>query len=227
MRQRQRMAQRNQRGGLLGGHDAGQPRRLQRIALLQRAGAHLAERRGGHPDAAARHRLPRGDRLGRDVDHLQPRPAASTCDSAGAGARRWRRARDAAARTTLHWPASVCARKNDRLSSDTVRSTLFSFTSAGTFSVPGEKFRMALMPAATTLLTTAWADRGRHRDHRDGDPFAPDDAPEVARVVDEDAGARSLPDLLAHGVEQRRNLEPLAAEARRSPPAPGRGCRRP
>ena len=33
VRQRQRMTERNQRGRLLGGHDAGEPRRLQRIAL--------------------------------------------------------------------------------------------------------------------------------------------------------------------------------------------------
>ena len=50
------------------------------------------------------------------------------------------------------------ARKNDRLSSDTVRSTFFNLTPVGTRSDPGEKFRIALTPAPTTASTTSWAD---------------------------------------------------------------------
>src|SRR4029434_3540853 len=53
---------------------------------------------------------------------------------------------------------SPCARKNDRLSSDTVRSRLFNFTPRGTLIAPGEKLRIALTPAATTMLTTCWAE---------------------------------------------------------------------
>ena len=41
---------------------------------------------------------------------------------------------------------SPCARKNDSDSSETVRSTLFSLTSGGTCSAPGEKFEHGLDP---------------------------------------------------------------------------------
>src|SRR5690349_21998348 len=40
----------------------------------------------------------------------------------------------------------------------TLFRSLFNFTSGGTCSVPGEKFSTALMPAATTRLTTCCAD---------------------------------------------------------------------
>ena len=65
------MAERDQRRGLLRGHDAGQPRRLQRIALLH--GAARGSARSASRDIvidAARDRLARGHRLVADVDHL-------------------------------------------------------------------------------------------------------------------------------------------------------------
>ena len=65
MRDRQRMAQRDQRRRLLRGHDAGQPRGLERIALLHRAGAHLPQRVGRHADAPSRDRFARRDALRR------------------------------------------------------------------------------------------------------------------------------------------------------------------
>ena len=64
------MAERNQRRGLLRREDAGEPRGLQRIALLDRAGPDQPQRFARHRDRAARHRFARGDRLVADVDHL-------------------------------------------------------------------------------------------------------------------------------------------------------------
>ena len=80
---------------------------------------------------------------------MRTRPRASTCESAR------RRAADAYA---LDIGFASARRKNDRLSIDTVRSTFFSLTPGGTFSEPGEKFRIARTPAWTAALTTPCAD---------------------------------------------------------------------
>jgi len=53
--------------------------------------------------------------------------------------------------------AIACARKNERLSSDTVRSTLFSFTSGGTCSRAREKFSNRLDPGGDDEARTCWA----------------------------------------------------------------------
>ena len=64
------MAERNQRGGLLGGQDPREPGRLQRVTFLHRAGADQAERLARHRNRPARDRFAAGDRLVADVDHL-------------------------------------------------------------------------------------------------------------------------------------------------------------
>ena len=69
------------------------------------------------------------------------------------------------------------------------------------------------MPAATTRSTTCCADGGRHGDDGDADAVAPRDLLEIVDVVDRHAAARLLADLVAQGVEQRRDLEPFLAEA--------------
>ena len=69
-RKRERMTERDERGGLLGGHDPGEPRGLQRIAFLHRAGADQPQRLARHRDRSARDRFAVGDRLVADVDHL-------------------------------------------------------------------------------------------------------------------------------------------------------------
>src|SRR5438477_510629 len=69
VRERQRVAERHQVGRPLGGHDAREARHGERVALRQRAGRDLRERRGPHAHLAARHRLAPGDRLRRHVDH--------------------------------------------------------------------------------------------------------------------------------------------------------------
>ena len=109
--------------------------------------------------------------------------------------------------------SSPCARKNDRLSSDTVRSMLFSFTPSGTLIAPGEKFRIALMPAAATTLTTACAAPAGTAIDGDPDVLAADDLSQVADVVDRHAGPRTVTDLVTRGVEHRNDLEPLFTEA--------------
>mgnify|MGYP003694248727 CR=1 FL=1 len=53
-----------------------------------------------------------------------------------------------------------------------MRSTLFSFTSAGTCSVPGEKFSTALMPDADHEIDDALRRRGGHGDDGDADAVA-------------------------------------------------------
>ena len=63
------MAQRDQRRGLLGRHDAGEPGGLERIPLLHAAGADLSQRRRRDGDAPARDGFARRGRLGADVDH--------------------------------------------------------------------------------------------------------------------------------------------------------------
>ena len=132
------MAERDERRGLLRGQDAGQPRGLQRIAFLDGAGADQPQRLARHRDRPARDRLAGGDRLVADVHHLH---APARVDV------RQRRALPALP-PVLPYPAysspSPCARKNDRLSSDTVRSTLFSFTSGGTCSAPGREVQHRL-----------------------------------------------------------------------------------
>src|SRR6478736_5118127 len=141
------MAQRDQRRGLFGRHDARQPGGLQRIALAVDAGANLLERFSRHADPSVRRGFAGGDCLPGHVHHADV--------STGIDVRQARRRGTLAPRR--HCPPSDCARKNERLSSETVRSTLLSFTSGGTVSAPGEKFSTAFIPAATTMLTTAWA----------------------------------------------------------------------
>ena len=72
VRQRKRMAQRNQIGRALGGDDAGEARGLERIAFLHLPCANRAQRRGAHRDAPARHGLARGLGLVADIDHAHP-----------------------------------------------------------------------------------------------------------------------------------------------------------
>ena len=71
VRQRQRMTQRDERGRLLGGHDSGQPCRLQRIAFGHLAAANQRERRGAHRDLALRQRFAAGHRLRAHVHHAR------------------------------------------------------------------------------------------------------------------------------------------------------------
>ena len=88
----------------------------------------------------------------------------------------------------------------------------FSLTSGGTLKAPGEKFRIAFTPAATTMLTTAWAPAAGHGDHRDADVLTLHDLLEVPDVVDEHPAARTASDLVPQRVEQRHDLEPIIAE---------------
>ena len=99
---------------------------------------------------------------------------------------------------------------------------------AGTFSVPGEKFRIALMPAATTVFD----DRLRRRRRARQSPRCRI-APRARRAFGT-RGCRgsarrraTAGRSFAHGVEQRRDLETLPRGNRDSRPAPARGCRRP
>src|SRR5688500_543853 len=142
------MTQRDQRGCLLGGHDAGQPGGLQRIPFGDGAGSDQTACLGAHGDLAAGDGFAVGRRLVADIHH--------------AGLARVVGVRKLFPGHSVNPPAqaegaSDCARKNDRLSSETVRSTLFNLTSDGTFNAPGEKLRTALIPAATTRSTTGCA----------------------------------------------------------------------
>ena len=110
--------------------------------------------------------------------------------------------------------ASPCARKNDRLSSDTVRSTLFNFTSGGTSSAPGEKFRIALIPEATTRLRTFWAAPAGTAMTAMRMRVAARDLLQIADVVNRHAAPRLLADLLVPVVEERRDLEAFLPEPR-------------
>ena len=65
----ERVAQRDQLAGLLGGHDPGDPRRGEDVALGPAAVAHRGERFGGHADLAGRGRRARRLRLAANVDH--------------------------------------------------------------------------------------------------------------------------------------------------------------
>ena len=152
------------------------------------AGADRPQGGGGHRDSPAGNRLSRGDRLS----------LTSTIRTCAAARRRATGARPTSGclTPTAHSAClSSAARKNDRLSSDTVRSTLFSFTSAGTFSVPGEKLRIALMPARHDGVDDGLRSSSRDGNHRDRDPLAPHDAPEVAGIGDRHPAARLLADL--------------------------------
>ncbi len=63
------MAERNQIGGALGAHDAGQPRGGQHVALLAAAGADQRQRLGRDQHRAFGGGGAMGDRLFADVDH--------------------------------------------------------------------------------------------------------------------------------------------------------------
>src|SRR6266404_1025007 len=63
----QGMAEWNERGGALGGHDPGKASGLKRVAFCDRAAANQPERLGAHRDGPARHRLARRDGLVADV----------------------------------------------------------------------------------------------------------------------------------------------------------------
>src|SRR5437867_10445727 len=53
---------------------------------------------------------------------------------------------------------------------------------------------------------------GRHRDDGDADAVAPRDFLQIVDIVDRDAAARLLADLLAQIVEQREDLETFLAK---------------
>src|SRR5262249_2176058 len=72
VRQRQRVAQRDQVRRALGSHDARQTRDGEHVALGERARGDCGERFGAHRDLAAGDRLPRRHLLRRDVDHASP-----------------------------------------------------------------------------------------------------------------------------------------------------------
>ena len=180
------MAQRDERGGLLGRHDAGEPRGLQRIALLD------ARRCGSARSASRDMRIDPRAIASRAVTGLSPtstiltRPRASTCESAAR--------LDA---YSAHSPSSPCARKNDRLSSDTVRSTLFSFTSRRHLQRAGREIQDRLDAGGDDQVDHVLRRRRRHGDHGDADAVAPRDLLQVVDVVDRHAAARLLADLLA------------------------------
>src|SRR5918993_303627 len=155
--QRNRVTERDDLAGALRGHDARKPCGLERVALTDLAAAYQTLHGRAHRDLTPCYRLTCGDRLGADIHHPQ---AARRIHVGQPGRPRCHR------RSSGHWSpcqaegfggVSPRARKNERLSSETVRSTLFSFTSGGTLSAPGEKFRIALIPAATTRSMTGCA----------------------------------------------------------------------
>src|ERR671913_1375543 len=65
------MAQRDEVGGLLGGHDAGELRHRQHVALGGLPGRNEFQRGRLHADTGARHGDPLGDFLGADIDHVR------------------------------------------------------------------------------------------------------------------------------------------------------------
>ena len=65
------MAERDQVGGALGGHDPGEARDAENVALGGGAAGDEREGRRRHGDPAARHRAAGGRGLVRDVDHLR------------------------------------------------------------------------------------------------------------------------------------------------------------
>ena len=90
---------------------------------------------------------------------------------------------------------SPCARKNDRLSSDTVRSTLFSFTSGGHLQRTGGKVQHRFDARLHDRVDDRLRRFGRHGNDGDADVLAPDDAAELADVVDRNAGTGAVADL--------------------------------
>ena len=64
------MAERDERGGLLRGENARQPRGLQRVPFGDLAAPDQFQRGGAHRDRTARDRFARGDRLRADIYHL-------------------------------------------------------------------------------------------------------------------------------------------------------------
>ena len=79
------MTQRNELCGPLRGHDAGDARRLQGVALAHPAGADRAHGARRHDDTALRHGLPRRDRLVADVDHPHATPGIDVRQSRALG----------------------------------------------------------------------------------------------------------------------------------------------
>src|SRR5205823_10193468 len=65
---------RDERGGLLGRHDAREPSGLERVALLDCARANQPARFARHRDRPARDRFTIRDRLFANIDHLDTAP---------------------------------------------------------------------------------------------------------------------------------------------------------
>ncbi len=195
------MTERNQVGRSLRRHDAGKPRGLQRIAL--RDGASGGWRGWPRRSCALRRRRP-------------PRERSPPCRRRPPCGRGRARRRATASRSALRAGIgfSSRARKNDRLSSDTVRSTFLSFTPGGTLRVPGEKFRIARTPACTAVLTTVCAESAGTATTAMSMCSRLHDLAELGDVEDADAAARAAPDLGALGVEERDDREPFLPESR-------------
>ena len=75
------MAERDQLVRPLGGHDAGDPRGADHVALLGIAGEDQVERLPRHHDRAARRGGARGDRLVADIDHVGAAISRTRCVS--------------------------------------------------------------------------------------------------------------------------------------------------
>ena len=132
------MAKRYQVRGLFRSHDARQTCRVERVSLgdLPFADGRQRFRTDRYPAACDRYAV--GDRLVAHVDHLHAPPFVDVTERLRALAMSLvRRHYTVSARTLSSRPA----RKNERLSSETVKSTLFSFTVSGTRSAPGEKIQ--------------------------------------------------------------------------------------
>ena len=198
----QRMAERDQRRRPLGGHDAGEPRGLR----ADRPSSPALRAPAGAPPAFTR--MWPAATASRAVTGLAPtstmrtRPAASTCDRA--------RASYAPACAV----ASARARKNDRLSSDTVRSTLFSFTSSGTVQRARREVEDRLH-AGGRPRGSPRAARPRRARRSTAMPMRSWRTMRFncADVVDGDAACETVADLLVEHVEEGDDLEAFLPEA--------------
>ena len=233
------MTQRNQGRRLLGRHDAGEPRCLQRIAFLDGTRADQPPRHGRHRNRSASHRLAIGHRLLADIDHLDPPARVNVSQLASAalpspcppGPDPALPASPALppalpALALLIAPLPPCEEERQALERNGQVDAL-QLHLRQDLKGSRREIQHRLDAGRDDEIEDVLGGGRRNGDDGDADAVAAGELLEIVDVVNGHAAARLLPDFLAQVVEERRNLEAFLPESGIVGQRQARDCRRP